>query len=154
MTVESINLEEAVAASIRAHSGHKYHKWDNDALEADAKRIVASIAAMRIRKRIAVGEWVQFPDGTFRRVAHSWTGYTEKSADGECEALQFGNDSISYYLCHGEGSYSGGLDSVEHVRIEDSGETRPARFWVAKGNYLTAGCGVEFVVPVRVFRVV
>jgi len=89
------------------------------------------------------GDYV-FQEGKFLRVAH-----VHDRADDGSVCLQTAGEG-SFYLCHGSGSYSGGLDYPITIKVTHVG-WKPARFWLFYGNSSGAHRGVQFTLPTRVF---
>lgn len=89
------------------------------------------------------GDFVDFTDGTLRRISYIWP-------EG-CQTTDA--SSGHYYLGDGYVSMSGGLCPCVPTRsLEHTDETRDGAVWFFHHDWWTAGGGVDFVVPFRVYR--
>ena len=95
----------------------------------------------------AVGDYVIFPDGEYRRFTHDHGDRIQTTTKGD----EFGS---SFYLTEdGFMSFSGGLDPGLHktdlVRMD---EYRPGWIWFFHHGESTAHNGVNVEIPCRVYR--
>jgi hypothetical protein len=95
-----------------------------------------------------VGDWIVFADGVERRISHSY--YV---ADGWDENTYQTSAGGSWYLEEsGHCSFSGSLyPTVPGGTLTDTGELRDGSAWIFHHDWHTAGGGVDFRVPLRVF---
>lgn len=102
------------------------------------------------RPRIGEGDFLRFPDGTYRRVAHDW-GDAVQPTVGPTSACA-GDES--FHLSEGYASFSGGLDhAIPMDRITATGETREGAVWIFHHNYPRAGGAVRCKATFKVFAV-
>ena len=92
----------------------------------------------------AVGDYVDFADGTTRRISHIWT---------------FGNPTIqtsdggSFYLdTGGYCSFSGGLYPGIPIETLTLDTTRHGAVWFFHHDFTTAGGGIHTTMPFAVYR--
>ena len=92
------------------------------------------------------GDYVEFADGTTRRVSHVW------GEDwGEDSGVQT-SDGGSFYLGNGYVSFSGGLyRMVKMGTLTLTGERRPGRAWFLHHDWATRDNGVGVTIPFRVY---
>lgn len=94
---------------------------------------------------VRVGDWIETPNGRMTRATYDWG---EEIQDGGGEYGQF-------YLGDGYISYSGGLDpGVRKDELVNTGKVKNGKVWFFKDDIWTAGNGIEFIVPFRVFKLV
>jgi len=97
-----------------------------------------------------VGDWIRFPDGTHKRVAHVWG---EEYTDGEAiiQPTWPGAEG-SFYLGDDYVSHSGGLESgIPLSRFALTDDRRDGDFWFFHHDWHTAHNGVHFTLPCRVW---
>ena len=117
---------------------------DNDILR---ERQIAFTA----RTKAKPGDFIRFPDGTIKRIAHVWT-----DENGKAEDIQptTGSGDISFYLGDGYMSYSGGLDqSIGACKFTRTGETMKGRAWFFHHDYAQAHNGIDVMVDCPVWEV-
>jgi hypothetical protein len=93
-----------------------------------------------------VGDYVDFPDGTRRRISESWSG-----EDGVLR-LQTSAGGSWHLASSGHGSFSGSLFPpirADALTISDS--RRPAGFWFFHHDHARAHNGVNVTVEVQVW---
>ena len=99
------------------------------------------------RKEPQVGDYIEMEDGTLRRFTYNWDKSGLQTNDPEFgEGQYFLNES-------GTGSFSGSLDPiVRREYIINTSNWKPARFWFFHHNRYEANNGVNFEIPVRVWK--
>lgn len=96
-----------------------------------------------------VGDFVEFSDGTVRQVSYDWSRH-------DMEGLQTSDlGEGRFYLCSTGGlDFSGGLHPcVPRELFTPTGETRDAVAWIFHHDRHVAHNGVEFRMPVAVWRI-
>ena len=93
-----------------------------------------------------VGDYVKYPDGTYKRFSHAWD-------DGIQVTCYYGNGG-SFFLCsNGKASYSGGLDpSIPYPKLKITEEIKEGLFWVFKDDVHMAFNGVHFNMDCKVWE--
>lgn len=105
------------------------------------------VAALDARQGHRVGDFVEFADGTVRRISHVWEGVNDDGSD----SVQT-SDGGSYYLGRGYVSMSGGLYlGVSSTTLTPADEARMGGVWFFHHDYHRASNGVTALVPFRVF---
>lgn len=110
--------------------------------DARDRRIIGErMGALLERKGPRVGDFVDFADGTQRRISYLWPDGAQTSDGG------------SYYLGRGYVSMSGALHPcVPLESLEPTGELRAGWVWIFHHDHHTAHNGVDARVSFRVFR--
>ena len=96
-----------------------------------------------------VGDYVYIPSNdpripAYTRITHDWGDLLQTG----------GHEGSSYYLGIGSLSYSGGLDhGVNTADLIPTNETKPGSVWFFDKDIPSAGRGIYFSVPMRVFTV-
>jgi hypothetical protein len=94
-----------------------------------------------------VGDYVDFADGTRRRVSYIWTDEHDNAFSVQT------SDGGSYYLGNGYVSMSGGLyTGVKPETLTLTEETAPGSAWIFHHDWHTADNGVGITIPFRVYR--
>lgn len=115
--------------------------------ERDQGRARAFAAARAAQPRIAVGDIIHRANGTVDRASHVWP-----------HGVQPGKGSFHAFVgreggTDGGANMSGGLDpSIPFGRLELTSDVAPATFWFFRDGIAGAGRGVDFRVPVKVWR--
>ncbi|HEU0196153.1 MAG TPA: hypothetical protein VFQ88_02925 [Nevskiaceae bacterium] len=106
---------------------------------------------LNARSRIGVGDFLRFPDGSFRRVAHDWGDSVQPTVGGSHPCV---GDESFYLDAEGGASFSGSLGQALPVtNIAATNETRDGTVWFFHHNYPCAGGGVHASARFRVFKV-
>lgn len=117
--------------------------------ERDQAILAESVAALDQDDRPRVGDWIDFPDGTSRRVSYLWCDeFGEPLANGVQTSA-----GGSWYLGHGYCSFSGSLfTGVDVSTLELTDETRDGSVWFFHHGFRMAHNGVGAAVAFRVYR--
>jgi hypothetical protein len=92
-----------------------------------------------------IGDYVDFADGTTRRIAHVW----KPPMGTEVQTSPGG----SFYLGEGYCSFSGGLDrGIDQARLTLTDEQRDGPVWFFHNDYITCDNSIETTVPFRVYQ--
>lgn len=93
-----------------------------------------------------VGDYIDFSDGTTRRISESWPG------EDDVLRLQTSADGSWYLANSGHGSFSGSLfPAIRADALDASPERRAASFWFFHHDHRQAHNGVDVTVNVRVW---
>lgn len=123
--------------------------------DRDAEIVAARLALLDKIDGPRVGDYVDFADGTTRRISHDWGPLEDGETHGfwgPATGRYQTSDTGSYYLGDGYVSMSGGLfPALPAEAFTATDETREARVWIFHHDHWCAGNGVTVSVPVRVF---
>lgn len=97
-----------------------------------------------------VGDFIDFNDGTSRRITHVWDG--EYQSDGVAR-LQTEWHTGSFYLGDEGMSYSGGLYPGIRANLLRLVGSRNGACWIFHHDYMTAHNGVDDEVACRVYAI-
>jgi hypothetical protein len=109
-------------------------------------------AAFLNRQEIKSGDFIRFPDGTLKRVAHVWKDENDKPESIQPTMYEAGRD-WSFYLGEGWMSFSGSLNTgiaASHFRKTD--ELMQGTCWFFHHDYATAGGAVYYKINCRVWQ--
>ena len=110
--------------------------------ERDTEIFVRRVDARWDSNGYRLGDYVEFADGTLRRIAHIW-------GDGGVQTAAGG----SFYLGEGYMTFSGQLfGSVPGASLVNTGRLRQGSCWFFHHDFATAGGGITVNVQCRVFR--
>lgn len=115
------------------------------------KAIFEQRAAARDRREgPRVGDFIDYSDGTVRRISYVWDG--EYMPDGIARYQT--TDGGSFFLGSDFMDYSGSLyPGVRASALRATGKTRPGSCWIFHHDYMTAHNGVDGEVACRVYTV-
>jgi hypothetical protein len=89
-----------------------------------------------------VGDWAEMPDGTYKRIAHSWGDSIQLCSGG------------SFYVSKSGASMSGGLDdAIDASRFAATDQYKVAGFWFPHHDNLERDCAIGLRFPVKVWQV-
>ena len=98
-----------------------------------------------------VGDWIDFPDGTRRRISHIWRADWMNDPD-RGPGYQT-SDGGSWYLGDGYTSFSGSLYStLQDPDLTPADETRHGSCWFFHHDHHRAHNGIETAIPFRVWN--
>lgn len=96
------------------------------------------------------GDWVDFADGTSRRVSHVWGA--EWDSEAGCLSGVQTSSGGSFYLGYGRVSFSGSLyPLVPMGSLTLTGDTRPGDVWIFHHDHHTAHNGIDAEIGFRVY---
>lgn len=96
-----------------------------------------------------VGDFVIYPDGTERRIAHVW----DFGPDDKLSGYQTASPRSSYYVGKDHVSYSGSLfGSQPWNSLQPTDERRFGTGWFFHHDFATAHNGIDFLFSFRVWR--
>lgn len=114
-------------------------------VEKDADMLLEWIAKLDALPGIRYGDFIKYPSGEFRRVAHHWGHSIQPDNSKFGSSFNIGSSGLSF---------SGGLDQSIPIdqfhRIE--GETREGLVWMFHGNNPGGGRGIKASLPFRVYE--
>lgn len=101
-------------------------------------------AALDAQTGPRVGDWIDFADGTQRRISHIWENDDHIQTSGE---------GYGYYLGNGYISFSGSLFSAVPASVlTPTEEVRMGRVWFFHDGWARAHSAVHAQAPFRVYR--
>lgn len=96
-----------------------------------------------------VGDFVQMPEGDYRRFAHDWGDGLQTTVKRTADHFH-----TSFYFGGTYMEFSGSLDpQIPKDRLQDTGLSMSGAAWFFHHGYIGAHRGVHFMVPCRIFRV-
>lgn len=123
-----------------------YPKFDDRDQEILTKRQ----ALFTARKYPKVGDFIRFPNGTMKRIAHVWTDDNNRA---EWIQPTAGNGDTSFYLGDGYMSFSGSLNSAIYAEnFTETAETMQGSAWFFHHDFAQAHNGVYVKVNCRVWN--
>ena len=91
------------------------------------------------------GDWLSYPDGEWRRIAAIWPEHVQPTITER---------GGSFYLGHGQCSYSGSLErAIKKDTLEREFKLRKADVWIFHHDQHRAHNGVHFDVPMGIWKV-
>lgn len=114
----------------------------------NARLIAQAIQAFDARPGPRVGDFVWTLDGKLRRFTYDWGEALQVTAYED-----LGRGANFYMGICGYAEFSGSLDpGIEKTKLVDSGEIRPANFWMFDQGVTGAHRGRTYSVDVKIWR--